>query len=485
MLWKSEIESICWTKRRRRRDMGSLEITNYDVLVEPPQCGRFGEYQLTKHKNHVGNNRLQVFLNLYQEGYNSARQRSDFNACNNIVDKIIQTVCQQCVPKGRFLVSTDNGAGGVTWSMMSDDNAKNLIHKVLQPPDPPPQQPPTQPMPMSMTRNPGMNAPPVKLPPKPTIDDGQKRRRRSSLLRRSASETMVGMVQDLSKKKLTRQDFGRAREEPTWRSTRTGGNGLLTLNRLDVVLTPARNALDPNSQSLGNNRLHILVAMQSTKYQQGSYEAKEAVLDEVLQTVHMFWRGRFMVEGVNGYVELTKEEARQALRSIFDMRSGQTLPKRHSVATTTATSRSMSFMKRPMQTSLAKQASMTMIPSGRQLNMPDVNDLRSAAVKSLQKQKARQNIANRLDQIEKVKALAASPSNAGKSARFTPFPFGGQSVPNRNKRESTVLGKLDASVMQQLVADVDDEDEDDQPLPPTNSNKFGSQFSGGGDYMDM
>jgi hypothetical protein len=459
--------------------MGSLEITNYDVLVDPPQGGRWGEQQLVKHKDHVGNNRLQVFLNLYQAAYNDARLRSDLIGCNSIVEKIVQTVCHQCVPRGRFLVGADSGMGNVVWSIMDEDNAKALVHKVLQPqPEEMVIHAPKANTPMNTTMN--MDTfPRLVLPskPKPMIDEGQKRRRRSSLLRRSASESMVGMVAE-SKKKLSRQDFNHAAEEPTWRSTRSGGGGLLTLNRLDVVLTPARNALDPNSQSLGNNRLHILVAMQSTKYQQSSYEGKEAVLDEVMQTVNMFWRGRFMVQGLTGYEELSKEDARQALRSIFEMRSSQALPKRHSVAS--HPERRTSFVT-PTPMGLSKQASMTMIPSGQQLNMPDVNDLRSAAVKSLQKQKARQTIANRLEQI--AKEQSALPANRHKTGpTYTPFPFGGR---HPHKRESTVLGKLDASVMEQLVAGVDEEDNDDSPLPPTNSNIFGNQFMGGDDYMDM
>jgi hypothetical protein len=226
--------------------MESMSITNYDVLVEPPMQDRSGNYQLDKHQSHVGNNRLQVFLNLYQQGYNSARQRGDFNECNSIVDKIVGTVCHQCVPRGRFLVSSVVGNGTVLWNQVDEPSAKALLHKVLQ------------------STRPGMNQSGLSQE-----DGGQKRRRRLSLLRRSASESMLlGLVSD-SKKKLTQVEQFRKenhREEPTWKSARSIGHGLITLSRMDVILTPARNALDPNSQSVGNNRLHILVAMQSAKY---------------------------------------------------------------------------------------------------------------------------------------------------------------------------------------------------------------------------
>jgi hypothetical protein len=487
--------------------MNSMSITNYDVLVEPPMAGKSGEYQLAKHKNHVGNNRLEVFLNLYQQAYNGARQRGDFNECNNLVDKIVGTVCHQCVPRGRFLVSSTADNGNLLWNQMDEDMAKALLHQVLQP---------TKYINATNSNHGGASP----------NDEGQKRRRRSSLLRRSASESMVmGLVVD-SKKKLTRME--RCREEPTWRST--SSHRLLTPSRMDVILTRDREALDPNSQSVGNNRLHILVAMQSSKYQQASIDGKEAVLHEVIQTVNMFWKGRFLVEGSNGHEELDKEEARNALRSIFDMRSGQSLAKRHSLPTfeiphrpppptglskqvsmpvihsrlptfeiphrpplPTALSKQVSMPvihsrlptfeiphRPPPPTALSKQVTMPVIPSRPAIQLPDVGDLRSAAVRSLQKQKQRQTIASRLEQTSRRNVPTHSANPIARHPFQRAIPRGPQ------KRESTVLGKLDASVMEQLVADFDDadcndDDDNSEPLPPTNSNKFGSQFTGGRD----
>jgi hypothetical protein len=218
---------------------------------------------------------------------------------------------------------------------------------------------------------------------------------------------------------------------------------------MDVILTSSRDALDPNSQSVGNNRLHILVAMQSGKYQQATADGREVILDEVIQTVNTFWKGRFLTESDVGYEELPKDVARNALRSIFDMRSGQSLltsrqrtepliiPDRslsHGMAggypstgiNTTSSASAIGML--PNSTGLIKQASTSMILSGgasgdgrpiisddtkmglaRQVStsviptqhipvsLPEVGELRSAAVKSLQKQRARQNIASRLE----------------------------------------------------------------------------------------
>jgi hypothetical protein len=485
--------------------MDSTSITNYDVLVEPPTPGKSGDYQFTKHKSHVGNNRLQVFLNLYQSAYNGALQRGAFSECNGIVDTIVSTVCHQCVPRGRFLLSSmvavGDGNDVVLWNQVNEDSAKTLLHEVLQP------------------AKPAMNF--GAFPPKPGIDLGvfpckvddgaQKRRRRSSLLRRSASESMLGMVLD-NKKKLSRVDQFQlqGREDPTWKSAGHVGDGeigILTLNRMDIILTPARNALDPNSVSIGNNRLHILVAMQSSKYQQASIDRQEAILREVVQTVHTFWKGRFLVDGPDGHEELDWEEAINALRSIFDMRSGQQLPKRLSLPAERGTSE---MPRQPRPAGLHRQASvpmllstsMSMIPSGASIDLPDVSRLRSAAVKSLQKQKARQTIANRLEgkmprngsgenQVQQNNHVPQQNSQMAQNQyvqnQLQQHPFQacaahGAGMPR--KRESTVLGKLDATVMEQLVEDFDDADcnesDDAEPLPPTNSNKFGSQFSGSG-----
>ena len=443
--------------------MDSASITNYDVLAEPPSLGgQSGDYQLAKHKNHVGNNRLEVFLNLYQQAYDGASIRGDFNECNGLVDKIVSTVCHQCVPRGRFLVSAGGDNGNVVWNQMDEKTAKALLHKILQPP------------PGTKSNNTGTAK----------DDEGLKRRRRSSLLRRSASEGMVSLVED-DKKKVNRfsgiGEISEAAGDTHWKSARsTNSNQQFTLSRMDVILTSSGNALDPNSQSVGNNRLHILIAMETGNYQQSSPDGKEQKVDEVLKTVKMFWKGRLLVKEEFGYEELDNSRAREALKSIFAMRSGQRPPvQRSSLMAPTVTALSK-------RTGLYKQASMSIIPSGASATgaaVPDLQDMRSAAVKSLQKQKARQNIANRLVKTPSRNISAPVPppepqslyeQNLVQSAAFSGF--------RASKRENTILGKLDPSIMEQLVADFNehdfDDDEEPEPLPPSNANQYGNQFTG-------
>jgi hypothetical protein len=456
--------------------MLSAKITNYDVLVEPPIPGEgSGEFQLDKGQNHAGNNRLEVFFNMYRQSYDSARQRADFNECNKIVDKIVVTVCHQCVPNGRFLVSSTNG-GTVLWNQMDEQSAKLLLHSILQPvnilPDILPDIPP------SMLPN--------MLPKKSKqVDDAEKkRRRRSSLLRRSASESMVGMVLD-NKKKLSRFGIDQPQEPSNWKSTRAKG---LTLRRMDVILTQDGDALDPNSQSVGNNRIHILVAMQSSKYQNAPIAGKEAIVDEVIQTVNTFWKGRFLVQGANGHKELSSDLAKHALRSIFYMRAGQSLPKRSSLPGSSAMALPMrsgpikqEYVPAMPNSSLERQTSAPMINSSA-MDMYEVEELRLTAVDLLKKKRARQNMASRIE----TKGTLNMPQTHNSFAQSpTPTSFGASRTPQ--KRESTVLGKLDPSLMNQLVADFDDTDFNDSdgpdPLTPTNSNKFGGSFSEGGGYL--
>lgn len=533
----------------------TITISNYDALAEPPSSshdGKLGAYQLEKHNSHVGNNRLQVFLNLYRQAYDEALRRGDANECNSVVNKIVSTVCQQCVPPGRFLVdanSSQGEAGGdPIWQQMEEGTVKELIHAILKP---------SQDIASGsdMQRS---NPSAASLSPSTATGlesseapDNQKRRRRSSLLRRSTSEGMLDVVLDGKKKMSRMQDelSRAAREEPTLSSFHgTNINGVVTsLNRMDVILTTTGDALDPNSQSVGNNRLHILVAMQSGKYQQATIHGREAILDEVVQTVNTFWKGRFLTESSKGYAVLGKEDARNALRSIFDMRSGQNLLSKgrsidvapiiapehnhahsfHTKGVTAAT-----FPGPCVNTALLKQVSMSMppttpgmisrkqgmhvvrqvsssvLPSGNASYFPAISpmgaprqvsasststqpvalptgldEFRSAAVKSLQKQKARQAIATRLEMVSRNgnKLPTLNPviesvvlTHRCRDINSTPrgLPSSGSNVRSfssvaeqAKKRQSTILGMLDPSVMEQLVADFDDADcNDDEPL---------------------
>ena len=341
--------------------MSITNISSYDVLVDPPMENILGVYQLNNYKKNVGNNRLEVFLALYQSDYDRERERElGDSRRDKIVNDVLNTLYQKCVPTGRFLInasissssSNDNinniNINDKVWNVMEEKEAKELVHAILRgvpPPDRYKQQQQKQKQQQQRQENEDL-VDEVQSSSRYTqpLNDGNnntktnpeelKRRRRSSLLRRSASDSLLD-----DSKKATRFDQQRRRvkEEPTLSSSSFGAkDGTVTLNRMDVILTSSMDALDPNCRSIGNNRLHILVAMQSGKYQQAAPEIKESILDEVVQTVNTFWKGRFLTESSDGYYEiLDKADAKQSLRMIFDMRSGQNLFSRSSPATTT------------------------------------------------------------------------------------------------------------------------------------------------------
>jgi len=458
--------------------MNKLNITNYDVLVSPPMPGKSDEYQLDKSKNHAGNNRLEVFLNMHRSSYDSARKLANFGECKNIVDKIVVTVCHQCVPKGRFLVSSiNNNTAEIFWNQMDEQNAKLLLRSILCPIKPPSAQPSLE----------------VK-----------KRRRSSSLLRRSISESMVGAVID-SKKKLSKLHLGVTQEAPSWMSARAEG---LTLRRMDVILTDHGKALDPNSQSVGNNRLHILIAINSSKYQQSSVEEEETILTEIIGTVKI-WTGRFLVQGTNGYEELPKEDARNSLRSIFFLRSGQASiqHKRSSLRNPSVLPLPIKLMDKPAPApKLSRKTSQSIIDAGPDVNMPELETLRLrlAAVNNLKKTKARQKIASRLEDksgrshtVAPVDNCASKPDCAqattvGNKEKFSYADavrmkdtalLQKQKIGMRSskrqvmKRQSSTID-IGADLMKELAAGVEENDfNDKERLPPTQPNVFATRKS--------
>lgn len=496
-------------------------ITSYDVLADPALDGVMGEYQLENYTKNVGNNRLKVFLGLHQHEYDRASRQDDAMVCDTIVTNIIETLNKKCVPTGRFLinsVTTDNSMAQVqsspmpqapVWKLMEEYEAKQLIHAIFKGAKPPDsylfQQ---QQVRMEPLNDSGMSP----FSGGGTGSDDHKRRRRSSLLRRSASESLLDDTKKVFKfdQDQSRQNRRMSREEPIWSSSRRlNNNKIINLNRMDVILTSTMDALDPNCQSIGNNRLHILVAMQSGKYQQANDRQKESILDEVMQTVNSFWKGRFLTETMSGcYEELDNRDAKRSLRHIFDMRSGQSFlsqaakpalnitPKVGSSGSNNDVEMSTSSGgNRTASTSAVLSSNNNSISNdtkkmlGRHMSSPTnpsfvppvtvsgIDDLRSAAIKSLQKQKARQQVANRLEkvsmrnsqqqqqfhkQMHQPPTLNARTSlnsmngmNSGMNGSFNNTSFSG----NAKRRQSSIFGNLDPTIMDEIVDGCfDDED---------------------------
>ena len=335
-----------------------------------------------------------------------------------------------------------------------------------------------------------------------------------------------------------------SKEEPIWSSSRRlTNNRIMSLNRMDVILTSTMDALDPNCQSIGNNRLHILVAMQSGKYQNANDRQKEAILEEVMQTVSSFWKGRFLTESMSGcYEELARRDVRRSLRHIFDMRSGQSflsqsakpalniMPEVSSrkdinsqnmsgsgsssgggnqgdmndankngnqnrndlfnMMKGTSTSQIMSgnntLISNDTKKILSRQMTSPLMPNQMgssslarmepPIALSGINDLRSAAIKSLQKQKARQKVANRLEKVSMrnsqqqqqqqmqqlqqpssmnnmMNGLNVNNNNSRMNNQQSPFNsnFNASFPGGAKRRQSSIFGALDPTVMDEIV----------------------------------
>jgi len=532
-------------------------ITSYDVLADPSMEGVVGEYQLENYKKNVGNNRLKVFLALYQQDYDRARRRDNAKDCDSIVVDILHTLNTKCVPTGRFLINTKLNMSSSqsqlqppVWNLMGEHESKHLIHGILKGVPPPDsyrykqrQQQQMQQQQMQQQQQQGVGQSNSNNRNIKNDTEELKRRRRSSLLRRSASDSLLDDSKKVSRYDQQQQNRRMSREEPTWSSShRLNKNGIVSLNRMDVILTSSMDALDPNCQSIGNNRLHILVAMQSGKYQQANDRQKEAILDEVMQTVKSFWKGRFLTESSGGCYELLdNRDAKRSLRHIFDMRSGQNLFSGAQASTSPAlnimpiniSSRLHSnsqlmgsgshelgsmnnmnnngnnnqLMRDPVTSMNMRHVSTSALPSGntgmisndtksilsRQMSsslvtnpkrssllrieppmaLSGINDLRSAAIKSLQKQKARQQVANRLEKVSmrnsqvqqqhQLQQQLQQPNNINNmngvntnNNNFSSFSMGG----GAKRRQSSIFGALDPSVMDEIVDGCFDDEDD-------------------------
>lgn len=156
----------------------SLEIGNWDVLVEPMPTDN-SIFRLYQQKNHVGNNRFEVLLNMHRSEFDDTLVAGMDTA--PVVSKIINIVNEQCLPKGRFLCLDSKGG----WKELPEEDAREFVQEWIitsTPEDPADEVPP-----MDSKRRDSNYA-------HLTEDDesgNKKRGRRSSLLRRSFSESMI------------------------------------------------------------------------------------------------------------------------------------------------------------------------------------------------------------------------------------------------------------------------------------------------------
>jgi hypothetical protein len=293
--------------------MEVIQVTNYDVLADEFPGGRC--YDLDDYKKHIGNSRFSVLIDMYHEAFNLSNSRGKGDECQKIVDRIVDVTCHKdvsiVVNKGRFLVKP---TGDGDWQALDEENSRELVRQCLS----------TQ---IGVTEEEPLEAdstPEVALS-NMAINSDKKRGRRTSLLRRSASEST--MLED--KKKTYRALAGLANEPrvmpafdpPSFRrmhsaATSTVSNlphpGLLdrqqsvpivtsngkisTHTGMDVVLADCGQRLSSKENIIGNNRLQVMLRLQNGRYKDLTPAEQAKVARDLVRAVCQYWGGRILVE---------------------------------------------------------------------------------------------------------------------------------------------------------------------------------------------
>lgn len=78
-----------------------IQLHNYDVLLAPNSTANKHLLRFAQ-GNHIGNQRFAVLLSLFRQRYLQANLLGDEYECLNIAQEVMETVCDKCVPNGRF-----------------------------------------------------------------------------------------------------------------------------------------------------------------------------------------------------------------------------------------------------------------------------------------------------------------------------------------------------------------------------------------------
>ncbi|CAB9526600.1 expressed unknown protein [Seminavis robusta] len=440
-----------------------IEITNYDVLadeVSNPISSGESEVglSLAAHSYHVGNNRLEVLCNIQAQTFNDLLAKKDESGSSALVERIMNIVQNQCVPKGRFLERSTKGE----WKEVETEKARLLVRQALE----------NQGTATTTTR-PGAakkeeEAEAAEIQQKKKESDAEKkRRRRSSLLRRSVSSSMLPNFGDLGmaglggkpfddKKKSTRREispqpspansrasspvppadrsgprpaFGRSQSVDMGQAIRAKRDRRLAVSnaleanpllvsepmKMDVLLNTAKTALLPGTDLHGNNRLRVMVQIQTGGYQGADEETQTKMAESLLNTIESFWGGRILSKvpsrnksAGDSFLKLDKDHSISAMKNLL---SGKAAEQEEEATIGEAPDPKIKQGRRAslkaiqsIASSGATGSSASILPSSLPALPADMQHLRSAAVKSLQKRKQRQGLNSRIRGLTADKA---------------------------------------------------------------------------------
>jgi len=336
-------------------------ISNYDVLLEDKTNNRFTGS--TAHANHIGNKRFEVFLNLHRESYNAAKAGGSLEEMNAIVQRIIDIVCNKCVPQGRFFRKNSQDK----WVEMNDVcEVTSKIHEILLE-----NTTSTAPSLPSASDNDLLKSLLDNEDNDETIaDQDRKRRRRGSFARlRRISESIFSLPDD---------------NQGEYESKK---RAQVKVKEMDVLLVP--NGIDTSSNNPGNARFRMLIDFQQEIFISADDEEKNEILDDLIKTVRNNWKSRFFLKSSTGINPVENDSnLRIMLTNMFNplpKTTGKIIPG-------TIAFPNISSFVRPR--SSAHQALAPM--KGNSNMISSVRSLHSAAIQRLKKTKKKRQIMNRV-----------------------------------------------------------------------------------------
>uniref|UniRef100_A0A6T7JTE5 DUF6824 domain-containing protein n=1 Tax=Attheya septentrionalis TaxID=420275 RepID=A0A6T7JTE5_9STRA len=350
-----------------------FEVNNYDVLLMRAD----GKYDLTT--EHVGNKRFEVLLSLHRASYTQALVSGPGadHQSDSIAAKIVNKVCHECVPNGRFLwKSSDSTQNKNAWEDLGDGPESRLIvHSMLVPvtvilsaESEQDEEPVTvdSSLPISARNSkstinttngsrrpekrfsiPGIFADLLKfrktldqhqdwdqedMEPLPhttdpnislesmsgSVDERKKRRRRSSLLQRSLSESLRSSLSE------SLRSFGSSRRSFLGKKKSSkkscGSIDFFDTTDDDILCHPNDEGGFTDATNAGNNRFRVIVNMNKPPYNAANKDGKDRIVSEIYTLVlkGTSHPGRFLIDIGNDegtLDELSEEKSKARIKN--------------------------------------------------------------------------------------------------------------------------------------------------------------------------
>lgn len=326
----------------------TFSIGSYDVLMLSSDKDDRIRQQFAS-KDHIGNHRFQVFLQMHRDAYQHAERCSDEIRCVKIAENIIDVICNQCSPKGRFLQKIGMSNEGVEeWrDLGTGAAARELVRRSLR--NPPLMGNGHTVMPcelnfdavdrcdlqLSIGHSKDVAASDLALPLAPpaqvennrgTVNDdaNRKRRRHSSLLRRSFSEpgeALVSRRTSMGTMKPCRRRF--LSSCPGVPQSEVADSDVLCKN--DTVLS---------TDNIGNNRFRVMVEMNRKQFAESEMFGKSRIVSNIVCSVRGgAFPGRFLEEDKTGlYQELSYMAATKLVMTVLQAATDDDLSKLRTAA---------------------------------------------------------------------------------------------------------------------------------------------------------